>query len=568
MSENTKPMVYGIDLGTTYSAISYMDDSNNATIINNPDGGQITASAVFFEEGNYTVGDTAKESASIDPDNFVGLIKREIGSKWRKEFFGVEHTPESISSLILKYMVKGAEMAGHSVKDVVITCPAYFNEAERAATKAAGEIAGLNVLAVVDEPIAAAISYGLGMAGQLKESGEGDCSTKQVIVYDLGGGTFDVTVINVAPDGVQVVCSDGDHKLGGADWDNALRDVLLDKLNLDNPDAGDPMSDPETAAALQLTVEKTKKSLSQRETAKATIACPDGKVKVSVTREEFEEATRTLLERTISFTDAMIEKARSIAKDNGSSEKIDEFLLVGGSTYMPQIMAMVESRYKDSLGVEPKLYEPNYAVSKGAAAYGNIKAIQDAFIKKMEELKEKEPDKPEVDIEDKAKQELADEFGLEVTTITETIETKVRTVASKSIGIRVLNKEKKPVCYNLIKKQTPVPCCKSQQFPVSEANATTLPLVVFSNNMDEVATELDYCVELGNAEMTLTPGLPAGAKIEVIFSLDENGRLELTARDITNDKHITVEFTVTDALTEREIDEIKKKVAELEMADV
>ncbi len=567
MSENTKPMVYGIDLGTTYSAISYMDDSNNATIINNPDGGQITASAVYFEEGNYTVGETAKESASLDPDNFVSLIKREIGSKWRKEFFGEEHSPESISALILKYMVKGAEMAGHSVKDVVITCPAYFNEAERAATKAAGKIAGLNVLAVVDEPIAAAINYGLGMAGQLKD-GEGDSSTKQVIVYDLGGGTFDVTVVKVAPDGVQVVCSDGDHKLGGADWDTALRDVLLDKLNLDNPEAGDPMSDPETAAALLLTVEKTKKSLSQRETAKATISCPDGKVKVSVTRAEFEEATRPLLERTVSFTDKMIEKARAIAKENGGSEKIDEFLLVGGSTCMPQVMAMVKSRYKDALGVEPKLYEPNYAVSKGAAAYGNIKAIQEAFKKKIEELKEQYPTITGSEIEQQAGQEVADEFGLEVTTVTETINTKVRTVASKSIGIRVLNKEKKPVCFNLIKKQTPVPSCKSQQFPVSEANATTLPLIVYSNNMDEVATELDYCVELGNAEMALTPSLPAGSKIEVIFSLDENGRLELTARDITNDKHITVEFTVTDALTDEEIQLMEKKVAELEMAEV
>ena len=141
-------------------------------------------------------------------------------------------------------------------------------------------------------------------------------------------------------------------------------------------------------------------------------------------------------------------------------------------------------------------------------------------------------------------------------------------MASKSIGIRVLNKEKKPVCFNLIKKQTPVPCCKSQQFPVSEANATTLPLVVYSNNMDEIATELDYCGELGKAEMALTPGLPAGAIIEVTFSLDENGRLELTARDITNNKEITVEFTVTDALTDEEIQLMEETVAELEMGEV
>ncbi|WMX38247.1 Hsp70 family protein [Akkermansia sp. EB-AMDK43] len=212
MSENTKIKVYGIDLGTTYSAISHVGDSGNVEIINNPDGGSITASAVFFEDGGIVVGEGAKESAYTDPDNFVHLIKREMGTTWRKTFLDKEHSPESISSLILKYMVKGAEMSGHEVKDVVITCPAYFNEAERMATKAAGELAKLNVLAVVDEPIAAAISYGMGITGN--DQGETQ-ETRQIIVYDLGGGTFDVTVVEISPKGVKVICSDGDHKLGG-----------------------------------------------------------------------------------------------------------------------------------------------------------------------------------------------------------------------------------------------------------------------------------------------------------------------------------------------------------------
>ena len=538
MSENTKIKVYGIDLGTTYSAISHVGDSGNVEIINNPDGGSITASAVFFEDGGIVVGEGAKESAYTDPDNFVHLIKREMGTTWRKTFLDKEHSPESISSLILKYMVKGAEMSGHEVKDVVITCPAYFNEAERMATKAAGELAKLNVLAVVDEPIAAAISYGMGITGN--DQGETQ-ETRQIIVYDLGGGTFDVTVVEISPKGVKVICSDGDHKLGGADWDAALRDLLLEKLLIENPEAGDLMADPETRAALITTVEKTKMSLSQKETATARITCCDGsKSKVSVTREEFNEATQPLLNRTIEFTDAMI----AMAREKTGVEKIDEFLLVGGSTYMPQVMEMVNSRYKDTLRVEPKLYEPNHAVSKGAALYGNNKAIRDLYEKVLKDLKEKNPDTPTGKLEDE-----------------------MITVASKSIGIRVKNKEGKFVCYNLIEKQNEVPCNNTQAFPVSAANAATLPLIVYSNNIVGKQADLDCCLELGKATMELTPGLPAGAPIEVTFALDPEGRLELTARDVTNDKKIVVPFQVEGVLSEEERKKLEEVVADLEMVD-
>ncbi len=362
------PMWYGISFGNTYSALACADECGEVTIINNPDGGQLTASAVYFEEGNYIVGDIAKESAGIDPDNFVSLIKRKLCSKWRKNFFGIDHTPETISALILKYMVKGAEIAGHNVKDVVITCPTRFNEAERAATKAAGKLAGLNVHGLLDEPFAAVIGYGLD---KLPEG----AADRNILVYRLGGTSFGASIVRVTPVGLSLVHHIGDTDLGGEDWNNALRKILLDKLNSEHPEAGDPMSDPETATYLQFTVEKTKKTLSQRETAKATISCPEGKVRVSVTRAEFEEATLLLLERTICITNEIIEKARAIAKENGDSEKIDEFLLVGGATCMPQIMAMVESRYKDSLGVVPKLYEPNLVEAKGAAIYAERCAI-------------------------------------------------------------------------------------------------------------------------------------------------------------------------------------------------
>lgn len=561
MSDDIKKKVYGIDLGTTYSALSHVGDTGNVEIINNPDGGAITASAVFFEDGGIVVGEGAKESAYTDPDNFVHLIKREMGTPWRKEFLGKEHTPESISSLILKYMIKGAEMSGHEVKDVVITCPAYFNEAERQATKIAGELSGLNVLAVVDEPIAAAISYGMGAASVDSEEAQ---KTKQIIVYDLGGGTFDVTVVQISPQGVKVICSDGDHKLGGADWDAALRDLLLDKLSIENPDAGDLMSDPETKAALITTVEKTKMSLSQKETATARITCCDGgKSKVSVSRQEFDEATKPLLDRTAEFTDAMIAMAREKTK----VEKIDEFLLVGGSTMMPQVLEMVNTRYKDTLGVEPKLFEPNHAVSKGAALYGNNKAIKDAYEKLIEEIQTQEPCISDKEAKRKAKEQVAEIFELETEQVEVGIATEMVTVASKSIGIRVKNKEGRVVCNNLIEKQTEVPCNITKTYPVSSANASTLPLVVFSNNIVGPIAELDNCLELGKATMELTPGLPKGAPIDITFSLNAEGRLILTAKDTTNDKELTVPFQVEGVLSEEERKKLQETVAELEIND-
>ena len=248
-------------------------------------------------------------------------------------------------------------------------------------------------------------------------------------------------------------------------------------------------------------------------------------------------------------------------------EKIDEFLLVGGSTYMPQVMEMVNSRYKDTLRVEPKLYEPNHAVSKGAALYGNNKAIRDLYEKVLKDLKEANPDTPTGKLEDEANKKVADEFSLAPETIDTAVNTEMITVASKSIGIRVKNKEGIFVCYNLIEKQNEVPCNNTQTFPVSAANAATLPLIVYSNNIVGKQADLDCCLELGKATMELTPGLPAGAPIEVTFALDPEGRLELTARDVTNDKKIVVPFQVEGVLSEEERKKLEEVVADLEMAD-
>ena len=216
MMHSDNHTIYGIDLGTTNSAIAYINDDGKPEIIPNSDGERITPSVVFFEEpseegkvGNIVVGKIAKEAAKTDASRVISFVKQEMGTGWTKEIDGITLNPEKVSSYILTRLVKDAKYMGFDVKDVIITCPAYFGYAERKATIAAGKIAGLNVLQLLDEPVAAAMHYGLNKS-------EGD---RTAIVYDLGGGTFDVTVVAIKDGEVKVVCTDGNHRLGGKNWD-------------------------------------------------------------------------------------------------------------------------------------------------------------------------------------------------------------------------------------------------------------------------------------------------------------------------------------------------------------
>ena len=226
--------IFGIDLGTTYSCIAYVDEFGKAVTIRNADGDMTTPSVVYFEDNEkQIVGVEAKTSMIIEPLNTVAFIKREMGTDYRREIHGVQYSPQEISSKILKKVVGDANAAlreqgvlgqDESITKVVITCPAYFGMAEKEATKSAGVIAGLEVLDIINEPTAAAINYGVINAGQ----------NKTVMVYDLGGGTFDVTVMTIAGNAINVVCTGGDPQLGGKDWDNTLKDWLVEKWKEEN----------------------------------------------------------------------------------------------------------------------------------------------------------------------------------------------------------------------------------------------------------------------------------------------------------------------------------------------
>jgi len=349
--------VYGIDLGTTYSSIATLNDNGMPeTIENFADSAHTLASAVFFPEGGEPViGVAAKGQLESDAHRVVQLIKREIGkdSAYEREYDGVVYDAITISSLILKRMAEYAGAQGHDVKDVVITCPAYFGNEERNATRQAGIIAGFNVLNIVNEPTAAAFNY---LSREFKED-------KKIMVYDLGGGTFDITLFDysVGDDGkttIDVIRSGGDDELGGSDWDGRLFDhiasLYADEVGIDRSDID---NDSELKLKLRTVVEATKMSLTGMAKKNFTINHDGDTHRMEVTRDNFERITQDLVDRTMNYVHGLLSEAGVTANE------IDMVLLVGGSSKMPMITNAVEQVFPGKW----KLEEPDLAVAKGAA---------------------------------------------------------------------------------------------------------------------------------------------------------------------------------------------------------
>ncbi|SCW45758.1 Molecular chaperone DnaK (HSP70) [Ruminococcaceae bacterium YRB3002] len=347
--------VYGIDLGTTYSVITTLDDNGMPEVIANQDeGSDLLASAVYFQEGaDPVVGEVAKNQKDIEPDRVVEFVKRYIGKPDAPtyEFDGVKYDPITISSLILKRLKAYADAQGHDVQNVVITCPAYFGGVEKAATEQAGIIAGLNVLNIVHEPTAAAINYCIR---EYKEN-------RKIMVYDLGGGTFDVTLFDFSVDdsgkaNIDVIKIGGDDRLGGIDWDARMFDYMCSKYAYENGTEVSDMDD-ELRATIRAQVEQAKRDLSTLEKKSYTIKYDGDRTRIELTRQEFEERTQDLVERTMSFVNKLLVDC------NYTPDNVDVVLLVGGSTFMPMIKNAVEALFPGKVRVE----QPNLAVAKGAA---------------------------------------------------------------------------------------------------------------------------------------------------------------------------------------------------------
>ncbi|MQY09540.1 Hsp70 family protein [Actinomadura macrotermitis] len=525
--------VYGIDLGTTYSCIASIDDVGRPAVLRNLEGTDTTPSVVYFETGqNVVVGATAKDTAVLDPDNVVSLIKRDMGRDVAYPLQGTEYRPEELSAFILLKLATDARtVTGEDAHDVVITVPAYFGAAERDATRKAGQLAGLNVIDIVSEPIAAAITYGV-----LNPDAD-----RTILVYDLGGGTFDTTVIALRDGHIEVVCTDGDHELGGADWDDRLVAHLAERFREEHPGAGDPLDDKQTEQQLRRDAEDAKKALTTR-TAHTVRVMHAGRVAaVEVTREKLEELTRDLLDRTIEITG----RALAAAADKGVHE-YDELVLVGGSTKMP----MVPARLETELNLTPRLQDPDLAVAKGAALY----AFEETYRRLVREGAAEQAE------------EMAGRAGLSAEQRRQIAGRQIKTVASHAFGIVVVERETGAEhVAHLVHANDELPAARTEDFFTVYDEQTSADIRVMEQAGSVESAELADNNEIAKGEIRVPPGKKAGWPIGVTFALDASGLLNVTAVEKETGERLELKVDVG-GMTEEEVEQSRKALSRVQVS--
>jgi len=505
---------YGIDLGTTYSCIARLDANGNPEVIrNNEDDSNTVASVVFFENANnVVVGQAAKENIETDGDRVVQFVKREIGKPDNRvyEFDGKTYTPVEISALILTRLKNLVEGQGGKIEDVVITVPAYFGLEERSATKQAGELAGLNVLSLINEPTAAALSY---CARQFQED-------RTILVYDLGGGTFDVTVVKMSMSKndsgkdvqkINVLATGGDDRLGGKDWDDRLFDHILHAC-CDEAGITPEEVEAETRQDIRSKVEEAKRKLSKKQSAKVRIDVNGSRTEITITRQDFEDMTADKVAQTMNFVESTLQKVPDAV--------IDTVLLVGGSTYMPMIKNAVEAKFPGKV----QQHDPDQAVAKGAAIYASMLVVEEGN-------SESEP-----------AAKTAEDSGAETSSVPEQLTAKfsVEDQTPRSFGPGVMDmKATKPkyVLENFIKIGEKMPAIFTKTYYPMEDNQERVRLRAFENMSTE--DTLIPCVdEDGNPQATdpahnvkllgeLVVNLPLNTSrdtpIKVTFKVDASG---------------------------------------------
>lgn len=534
--------VFGIDLGTTYSCIAYVDETGRATVVNNSEGTNTTPSVVnFASPSQVVVGQVAKENAVIDPDNTISLVKTLMGkTDFAISYNGEDKSPEEVSAYILRKVAEdAAKMLDTEVKDVVITCPAYFGTAERTATKNAGIIAGLNVLEVISEPTAAALYYGCA-----REQEE-----KTILVFDLGGGTFDVTIMNISSEKIEVICSDGNHELGGKDWDEAVMRYLAEEFISQTGFDGE--FDEYAQQDMRLKAEKAKQQLTSRDQVPVMLDAAGLRARINLTREKFDEITSALLGEAIEKTESAID----VAKEKGYN--IDEILLVGGSTRMPQVTKAIVDRF----GMEPKILDPDEAVAKGAA----IHAVN-VYVNNQKSLEPGDVGETTVNVGRATKEINADDYKEELAVQPEmmSIGGKTRQVVvatTKSFAIEVLiNGESK--CCNMIIKNEPMlngSISVTKEFGTNVANQESAELVVYESDFMEETFDVDKDFVLGTATLELSENLPVGSPIQVTFTLSTEGILEVSGVDKTTGREVHATMQAKGIMAEEKVDELKEK---------
>ncbi|WP_053219118.1 molecular chaperone DnaK [Virgibacillus senegalensis] len=484
--------IIGIDLGTTNSCVAVME-GGESKVIPNPEGNRTTPSVVAFKNGERQVGEVAKRQA-ITNKNTIQSIKRHMGTDYKVEIEGKEYTPQEMSAIILQYIKSYAEdYLGETVDKAVITVPAYFNDAERQATKDAGKIAGLEVERIINEPTAAALAYGI----------DKDDQDQTILVYDLGGGTFDVSILDIGEGTFEVVSTAGDNRLGGDDFDQVIIDHMVAEFKKEN--GIDLSQDNMALQRLKDAAEKAKKDLSgvaQTQISLPFITAGDAgplHLEMNLTRAKFDELSAGLVERTMGPT-------RQALKDAGmSAGEIDKVLLVGGSTRIPAVQEAI----KKEIGSEPsKGVNPDEVVALGAAIQGGV-----------------------------LQGDVKDVVLLDVTPL--------------SLGIETMG----GVTTKLIERNTTIPTSHSQVFSTAADNQTAVDIHVLQGEREMAADNKT----LGRFQLTDIPPAPRGVpQIEVSFDIDANGIVNVRAKDLGTNKEQSITIKSSSGLSDEEVEQMVK----------
>ncbi|GAA1635903.1 Hsp70 family protein [Actinoplanes couchii] len=539
----------GIDLGTTYSVVTYIDETGRPSVIRNViTNTETTPSVVYFEEesGEVIVGEAARNVARVYPHRVVERVKRSMGSEVQWDFDGHSHSAEAISALILKRLAEDArDYIGREVKQVVITVPAYFGMLERDATRNAGRIAGLDVIGIVPEPVAAALQY---------EMHRGD-QPRTVLVYDLGGGTFDTTVIRISADLIEVLCTDGDQELGGVDWDRRLADHLLTEFIARAEPDGDPAGDEQFLSELQQTAEELKRHLSQATTRKVPIRFGGSVANVEVSRETFEDITRDYLDRTIEYTERTLGKLAAKLTIDDPAAAIDEVLLVGGSSKMPAVRARLTARWP---GWQPKLHDPDLAVAKGAARY--------AFSRSLWDWERSGAAAPTPEEQNARITHLAQRSGVDEDALREMAAKKIVNVLPKSFGVMLTDPTVTPYRHyveHLVHADEALPSGERVlNARTIEDGQTSVSIEIYEQAGATESPDLDAnkAVDHGSGEIGGLPPLKAGSPVDITMVVDDEGLLRLHAVEPSTGKELDIEVRVS-ILSEAQVNEAKEVVA-------